>query len=122
MRTKLRNIFITAMLVCLAPLVNADVAGSWAFSVTLGDLGSGDAQVTMQQDADNKLSGTYSGQLANGPITGTYNGMQFEFSFNSEALQGSITYRGTLKDDGTVSGAVIVQGQEFGTFTGKKSG
>ncbi len=122
MRTKLRNLFIAAMLVCLAPLANADVTGSWVFSVTLGDLGSGDAQVAMQQDADNKLSGTYSGQLANGVLTGTYNGMQFEFSFNSEALQGSITYRGTLKDDGTVSGAVIVQGQEFGTFTGKKSG
>ncbi len=122
MRAKLRNLFITAMLVCLAPLANADVTGSWVFSVTLGDLGSGDAQVAMQQDADNKLSGTYSGQLANGVLTGTYNGMQFEFSFNSETLQGSITYRGTLKDDGTVSGAVIVQGQEFGTFTGKKSG
>jgi hypothetical protein len=121
MRFKLKRLVLSVILFGFIPLTNADVSGSWTFAVTLGDLGSGNAQVTMQQEAENKISGTYSGQLANGPITGTYNGDAFEFSFNSEALQGIITYRGTLKADGTVGGAVIVQGQEFGTFVGTKS-
>lgn len=113
---------LLSIITVLAPLVSADVTGSWTFAVTLGELGSGNASVTMNQEADGKLTGTYSGQLANGPVTGTYNGNDFEFSFNSEALGGSLTYRGSMKEDGTLAGAVIVQGQEFGTFTGRKSG
>lgn len=114
--------YLLAALFCLAaPLAAADVSGSWTFSVTLGQLGSGDAGVTMNQEADGKLTGTYAGQLNNGPIAGTYNGNEFEFSFTSAALGGDITYKGSLKDDGTVAGNVIVQGQEFGTFTGRKS-
>ena len=61
----------------------------------------------------------YAGQLANGPIAGTYAGDSFEFSFNSDLLGGDITYRGELREDGSVAGAVVVQGQEIGSFTGK---
>ncbi|MEX2130336.1 MAG: hypothetical protein WD772_02530 [Pseudohongiellaceae bacterium] len=118
----IQRLTMLVIIVLLAPLASADVSGSWTFSVTLGELGSGNASVTMNQEAEGKLTGTYSGQLANGPVTGTYNGNDFEFSFNSEALGGSLTYKGTMKEDGTLAGAVIVQGQEFGTFTGRKSG
>jgi hypothetical protein len=31
-----------------------------------------------------------------------------------------ITYRGELQDNGEVSGTVVVQGQDIGSFTGKK--
>jgi len=31
-----------------------------------------------------------------------------------------ITYRGELQDSGEVSGTVVVQGQDIGSFTGKK--
>ena len=99
---------------------SADVSGSWAFAVSLGDLGSGNAEITMAQQADGKLTGTYSGQLANGPVSGTYEGDKFEFSFVSDALGGAIIYRGDLQADGTVKGAVVVQGQEIGSFTGTK--
>ena len=99
----------------------ADVTGSWTFAVTLGELGSGNATITMTQEADGKLSGTYAGQLANGPVTGTHEGDNFEFSFTSELLGGAVTYRGALKEDGTVAGAVVAGEQALGTFTGTKS-
>ena len=97
----------------------ADVSGNWVFAVTLGDLGSGDATISLNQEAEGKLTGMYAGQLANGPIVGTYAGDSFEFSFNSDLLGGDITYRGELREDGSVAGAVVVQGQEIGSFTGK---
>ena len=50
------------------------------------------------------MSGSYSGQLANGPIVGTYEGKNFEFAFTSDALGADITYSGELEDDGTVKG------------------
>lgn len=87
-------------------LALADVSGSWQFNVSLGQLGSGTAAITLTQEADGKLSGTYSGQLAQSAVTGTYEGNDFEFSFNSAAVGTNITYDGTLNDDGTVSGTV----------------
>ncbi|MCH7817477.1 MAG: hypothetical protein IIC60_13020 [Proteobacteria bacterium] len=102
-------------------LASADVSGAWTFSVTL-DIGSGNAAITLMQEAEGKLTGTYSGQLANGPVEGTHDGNNFEFSFVSDALGGTITYRGELKEDGTVSGSVVVAGESIGSFTGRKSG
>lgn len=111
------------MLVCACGLYStfalADVTGSWVFSVTLGDLGSGDATISLTQEAEGKLTGTYAGQLANGPVEGTHDGNKFEFAFNSELLGGAITYSGEQKADGSVEGVVSAQGQDIGTFTGR---
>jgi len=104
-----------------AVIASADVSGNWIFSVTLGDLGSGDAVISMSEEADGSLSGTYSGQLANGPISGTYTGNDFEFSFNSSLIGADITYSGTVADDGTGSGLVQAQGADIGTFTARKT-
>lgn len=117
--------FLQQMLVALVLAIGAqsalaDVSGTWVFAVTLGDLGSGNADITLTQEADGKLTGTYAGQLANGPVQGTYSGDNFEFSFNSDLLGGEIIYRGSLKADGTVAGTVVVQAQDIGTFTGRK--
>jgi len=101
-----------------------NISGNWLFSVNIPSLGSGNPQVVMQQDADNKLSGTFSGQITDGPvpITGTYDGVEFEFSFDSSFFDlGVITYRGALKDDGTVSGAIITSHYNNGTFTGQRT-
>jgi len=120
MRIVIRNALLLLAFSLFAQLASADVSGNWTFAVTLGDAGSGDAEITMAQEAEGKISGSYSGQLANGPIAGTYEGNNFEFAFSSDALGVDITYRGELEDDGTVKGSVIVQGQSMGTFTGKK--
>jgi len=120
MRILIRNALLLFAFSLFAPLASADVSGNWTFAVSLGDAGSGDAEITMAQEAEGKISGSYSGQLANGPIAGTYEGNNFEFAFSSDALGVDITYRGELEDDGAVKGSVIVQGQSMGTFTGKK--
>ena len=115
-----RNAVLLFAFSLFAQLASADVSGDWTFAVSLGDAGSGNAEITMAQEAEGKISGSYSGQLANAPIAGTYEGDNFEFAFSSDALGVDITYRGELEDDGTVKGSVIVQGQSMGTFTGKK--
>ena len=121
MRIVVRNAVLLFAFSLFAQLASADVSGNWTFAVSLGDAGNGNAEITMTQEAEGKISGSYSGQLANAPITGTYEGDNFEFAFSSDALGVDITYRGELEDDGTVKGSVIVQGQSMGTFTGKKN-
>ena len=116
----IRNVLFLFTCSLFAQLASADVSGNWTFAVSLGDAGSGNAEITMAQEDEGKMSGTYSGQLANGSIAGTYEGDKFEFSFSNEALGVDIIYRGELEDDATVKGSVIVQGQSMGTFTGKK--
>ena len=116
----IRNAVLLFAFSLFAQLATAHVTGDWTFAVSLGDAGSGNAEITMAQEAEGKISGSYSGQLANGPIAGTYEGDNFEFAFTSDALGVDITYRGELEDDGSVKGSVIVQGQSMGTFTGKK--
>ena len=120
MKIVIRNALLLLVTAVFAQFASADVSGNWAFDVSLGDAGNGNAEITMTQEAEGKISGSYSGQLANAPITGTYEGDNFEFAFSSDALGVDITYRGELEDDGTVKGSVIVQGQSMGTFTGKK--
>ncbi len=120
MKALIRQTITLFLCAAFAQSVFADVSGSWTFAVNLGDTGSGNAEITLTQEADGKLSGTYAGQLANGPVTGTYNGDNFEFAFNSAALGADITYRGALAADGTIKGAVVAGGQEIGTFTGTK--
>jgi hypothetical protein len=120
MRIIIRNALVLLTFSLFAQLASADVSGDWTFAVSLGDAGAGNAEITMAQEAEGKMSGSYAGQLANGPIAGTYEGDNFEFAFSSDALGVDITYRGELEDDGTVKGSVIVQGNSMGTFTGKK--
>ena len=120
MRIIIRNAVLLFAFSLFTQLSSADVSGNWTFAVSLGEAGSGNAEITMAQEAEGKMSGSYSGQLANGPIAGTYEGNNFEFAFSSDALGADITYRGELEDDGTVKGSVIVQGQTMGSFTGKK--
>jgi len=120
MRIIIRNALSLLTFSLFAQLATADVSGNWTFAVVLGEAGSGNAEITLAQEAEGKMSGSYSGQLANGPIAGTYEGNNFEFTFTSVALGADITYRGELESDGTVKGSVIVQGNSMGTFTGKK--
>lgn len=120
MKSYVSKLFIVLFFGLASQLASADVSGNWVFAVDLGDIGAGSATITLNQEAEGRLTGTYSGQLANGPVSGTYEGNNFSFSFNSDLLGGEIIYRGALRDDGTVAGTVVVQGQDLGTFTGNK--
>ena len=120
MKTSLMKVVFAILLSVSVRIACADVSGIWVFSVTLSEFGSGDATITLNQEDDSKLTGTYAGQLTNGPIEGTYEGDKFEFSFDSPALGASITYSGELNADGTVTGNVLMQGQNIGSFNGKK--
>jgi len=114
----------SAMLVMIAFLfmataARADVSGTWSLSVDIAGVGGGTPTVIMVQDAQGNITGSYTGQLGSAaPITGKAAGNEFEFTMVGEV--GSVTYKGTLQDDGTVKGTLDLGGMASGTFTGKK--
>lgn len=96
----------------------ADVSGDWTFAVDLGGMGSGNAAVTMQEAGDGTLTGTYNGQLGNTDFTGESDGTDFSFELVSQ--MGSVTYKGTLQEDGTLTGTMDFGGMGEGTFVGTR--
>ena len=96
-----------------------DVTGTWALEVVTG-AGTGSPTITLKQDGE-KLSGQYSGQLGEAPLTGTLKGTDITFSFTVtvEGNSGSIIYTGTVDKD-TMKGTVTLGELGDGTFTGKK--
>ena len=61
----------------------ADVTGTWAFQVETG-AGTGTPTMTFKQDGE-KLSGHYSGQLGEAPLTGTIKGNAIEFTIDVDS-------------------------------------
>lgn len=102
-----------------AQFASADVSGSWAFTVAIMGQ-TGNAAVTMAQGSDGAVTGHYTGQLGDTDFTGTATGDDFQFTLTGDA--GSVVYKGTLQDDGSITGTVDMVGISTGTFTGKKSG
>lgn len=92
----------------------ADVSGDWDFAVDIGGMGSGNANVTLQEAGDGTLTGNYSGQLGNSDFTGESDGTEFTFELVSQ--MGSVTYSGALQEDGTLSGTMDLGGMGGGTF------
>jgi hypothetical protein len=96
-----------------------DVSGTWALAVETG-AGSGTPTVVLKQDGE-KLTGQYTGQLGEAPLTGTLKGSAIEFSFDvtveGNALR--VTYTGTA-DATSMKGTVKLADFGEGTFTGKK--
>lgn len=119
-RARLTSGFLAFVFMCFSGIASADVSGTWTFTVDIAGMGSGTPTVVMVQDAEGGITGNYSGQLGNTPITGKANGSDFEFAISSEA--GSVTYKGALQEDGSVKGTLDLSGMASGTFTGKKSG
>jgi hypothetical protein len=121
MKFIIRNTALLAAFSVFSPFATADVSGNWIFDVTLaGGAGRGTAEITMTQEVEGKISGSYSGQLANGAIGGTYKGNSFEFAITNDQMGIEIIYRGELEENATVTGSVIAQGQIMGAFSGKK--
>jgi len=96
-----------------------DVTGTWSFQVET-EAGSFTPTMTLKQDGG-KLSGQYSGQLGEAPLTGTVKGNAVEFSFDA-SIQGTnlhVVYSGTAEKD-SIKGKVTLGDLGEGTFTAKK--
>ena len=96
-----------------------DVSGTWNFQVETG-AGTGTPTMTFKQDGE-KLTGQYTGQLGEVPLTGTLKGNAIEFAIDV-SLQDTaihIVYSGTVDKD-TMKGSVKLGDLGEGTFTAKK--
>jgi hypothetical protein len=96
-----------------------DVSGTWAFQVEFSG-GSGTPTMTFKQDGE-KLTGHYSGQLGEAPLTGTIKGNAIEFAIDVD-VQGTaahLVYTGTVEKD-TMKGTVKLGELGDATFTAKK--
>lgn len=96
-----------------------DVTGTWSFQVESA-AGTGTPTMTFKQEGG-KLSGHYSGQLGEAPLTGTLKGSAIEFAIDV-SVQGTalhIVYSGTVEKD-SMKGSVKLGEFGDGTFTAKK--
>lgn len=96
-----------------------DVSGTWNFQVETS-AGSGTPTMTFKQDGE-KLTGQYTGQLGEAPLTGTLKGNAIEFAIDV-SVQGTavhLVYSGTVETD-TMKGSVKLGDLGEGTFTAKK--
>ncbi len=121
---KWRMALVVAVFAALAAglgAARASVAGKWNLSVQF-EQGSGAPTVVFKQDGET-LSGTYTGQFGEAPLTGTLKGNDIVFRVNVSA-QGydvEFVYSGTLESDTTMKGTVDLGGMASGTWTGKKA-
>ena len=104
----------------LAPVLAADVTGTWNLAVELS-VGSGNPTIVLKQQGE-KLTGTYTGTLGEAPVQGKITGDNVEFWFEAEAAGQKFraTYKGTVKSGNSMQGTVDYSGIGDGTFTAKK--
>lgn len=100
-----------------------DVAGKWNLEVTT-DQGVTNPSFTLEQDGG-KLSGRYSSEtLGEHDLTGSVDGSSVTISFSAD-IQGqpvSVLYRGTVDEEGKMSGILeIADGAFTGTFTAMRT-
>lgn len=124
----------TPLLVCLYALVLAlpaaeharsqsaaapDVTGTWLMAVETA-AGSGTPTFVLKLEGE-KLTGRYTGQLGEAPVTGTVKGSAVEFGFDVtvEGTTLRVTYAGTV-DGPAMKGTVKLGDLGEGTFTGTK--
>ena len=96
-----------------------NVTGTWLFDVQTS-AGSGTPTMTFKQDGE-KLTGQYSGQLGEAPLTGTVKDSKITFQIEV-AVEGTsltIVYSGTVEKD-SMKGTVSLGEAGEGTFTAKK--
>jgi hypothetical protein len=96
-----------------------DLTGTWGLEVVT-QAGTGHPTVVLKQEGE-RLTGHYSGQLGEEPVTGTIKGNEFSFSFTftMEGATATVVYSGTADGD-TMKGTVTLGELGEGTFTGKK--
>ncbi len=103
-----------------AAAASVDVSGTWAVAVETS-AGSGSPTFVFTQNGE-QLTGHYTGQLGEAPVTGTVHGSAIAFAVDLD-VQGTamhIAYTGTV-DGASMKGAVKLGDLAEGTFTGKKN-
>ena len=96
-----------------------DISGDWLFEVTTA-AGSGNPAVTFNQSGQT-LTGQYSGQLGEAPISGTLKGSELSFSFDVSAQDTKlhVVYTGTASKD-ALKGTLTLGELGEGTFTARR--
>jgi hypothetical protein len=96
-----------------------DVTGTWSMAVET-PAGSGTPTIVLKQDGE-KLTGQYTGQLGEAPVTGTIKGAAIELAYDVTVQENAVhvTYTGTA-DSSSMKGTVKLGEFGEGTFTGKK--
>ena len=96
------------------------INGIWIMSVQTG-AGSGNPTFNLTQEGE-MITGTYTGQLGEAPVTGTIKENNVELNIKVEGMgqEMMIQYKGTLEEDGSLKGTVKLGQFGEGTFTGKK--
>ena len=109
-----------AVLFVATTLLAADITGKWNATVET-DAGSGAPNFTFKQSGES-LTGTYSGQLGEAPLTGSVKGDDVEFSIKVSPQGEAITlkYKGKLSGANQIKGTVDLGGMGSGTFTATK--
>src|SRR5258708_29489877 len=95
-------VIVMSLMLCGLTLLAGDLSGTWSADVVL-DAGNGTATFVLTQKGD-KLSGTYTGALGEAKVTGTVQGNQVEWSFETGDA-GKVAYKGTL-EVGKIKGTV----------------
>lgn len=114
------RLLLCALLILLAPIALAahHLNGTWKLDVSLADAQGGTATFELTEGEGGVLTGTYSGAAGSAEVTGSVNGADVEFSFDSPAV-GKVTYQGTFAD-GKLSGTCDYGMAGKGTFSGTK--
>ena len=118
-----RPILVAAAFIALVVGLGAaqqSVAGKWNLAVQF-EQGSGAPTVVFKQDGET-LTGTYTGQFGEAPLTGTLKGKDivFRVKVSAQGYDVEFTYSGTLDSETTMKGTVDLGGMASGTWTGKR--
>src|SRR3990172_7652255 len=116
-----RPILVAAAFIALVVGLGAaqqSVAGKWNLTVQL-EQGSGAPTVVFKQDGET-LTGTYTGQFGEAPLTGTLKGKDivFRVKISAQGYDVEFTYSGALESETTMKGTVDLGGMASGTWTG----
>lgn len=94
------------------------VDGTWSLNVSLGGGQGGTATFELTQGEDGQITGKYRGAVGEADVTGTVQGNEVEFSFES-GQAGKISYKGTFEGD-TMKGTCTYGQLGAGTFEGTR--
>lgn len=108
---------MSLMLLASAATAGHHLNGTWKLRVTLDGQEGGTATFVLTEGEGGALTGTYSGAAGQSDLTGTVNGQDVEFTFDSQA--GTVVYKGKSAGK-TLSGTCTYGMLGSGTFEGFK--
>jgi hypothetical protein len=123
-RLKAGAIFVLlAFWICTIPISAGpgavDVTGVWDVSITSQE-GTAHPSLTLRQDGE-KITGTYSGRMGDADLEGTLKGndIRLTFALKFQDVSYTVTYRGTVTDNGMQGSASFSNGGA-GTWSAKR--